>query len=104
MVFNNSLLLGAGGQGGAATFDTTLIPNSVWLDGSADYLTRTPSGAGNRTRWTIAWWFQLNSISTEMAFFSANTSTNEFRIAFEATVQVRNKMVEAYKEIMSMPV
>ncbi|MAD53731.1 MULTISPECIES: flagellar hook-basal body complex protein FliE [unclassified Idiomarina] len=25
-------------------------------------------------------------------------------IAFEATVQVRNKMVEAYKEIMSMPV
>lgn len=25
-------------------------------------------------------------------------------IAFEATVQVRNKFVEAYKEIMSMPV
>ena len=25
-------------------------------------------------------------------------------IAFEATVQVRNKVVEAYKEIMSMPV
>lgn len=25
-------------------------------------------------------------------------------LAFEATVQVRNKLVEAYKEIMSMPV
>lgn len=25
-------------------------------------------------------------------------------VAFEATVQVRNKVVEAYKEIMSMPV
>ena len=25
-------------------------------------------------------------------------------VAFEATVQVRNKIVEAYKEIMSMPV
>ncbi|MBW8185160.1 flagellar hook-basal body complex protein FliE [Shewanella nanhaiensis] len=25
-------------------------------------------------------------------------------VAFEATVQVRNKLVEAYKEIMSMPV
>jgi flagellar hook-basal body complex protein FliE len=25
-------------------------------------------------------------------------------IAFEATVQVRNKLVEAYKSIMSMPV
>jgi len=25
-------------------------------------------------------------------------------VAFDATVQVRNKFVEAYKEIMSMPV
>jgi flagellar hook-basal body complex protein FliE len=25
-------------------------------------------------------------------------------IAFEATVQIRNKLVEAYKEVMSMPV
>lgn len=25
-------------------------------------------------------------------------------LAFDATVQVRNKMVEAYKEVMSMPV
>jgi flagellar hook-basal body complex protein FliE len=25
-------------------------------------------------------------------------------IAFDATVQIRNKFVEAYKEIMSMPV
>ncbi|WP_108947156.1 flagellar hook-basal body complex protein FliE [Shewanella halifaxensis] len=25
-------------------------------------------------------------------------------VAFEATIQVRNKLVEAYKEIMSMPV
>ncbi|WP_417762043.1 flagellar hook-basal body complex protein FliE [Shewanella sp.] len=25
-------------------------------------------------------------------------------VAFEATVQVRNKLVEAYKEIMSMPI
>lgn len=25
-------------------------------------------------------------------------------VAFEATVQVRNKLIEAYKEIMSMPV
>ena len=48
------------------------IQQSVWLDGSADYLTRTPSGAGNRTRWTLAWWFQLNAISTNMTFFSAN--------------------------------
>ena len=73
---------------GEASFDSTLIGNSIWLNGSDDYLTKTPSSAGNRTRWTLAWWFQLNKFSTEMAFFSANTSTNEFRIAFEATGQL----------------
>ena len=31
-------------------------------------------------------------------------AANKSSLAFEATVQVRNKMVEAYKEVMSMPV
>lgn len=31
-------------------------------------------------------------------------ASSKSSVAFEATVQVRNKMVEAYKEIMSMPV
>lgn len=31
-------------------------------------------------------------------------ATQKASVAFEATVQVRNKFVEAYKEIMSMPV
>jgi len=84
MVFNNSILLGAAGQSGAATFDPTTIGNSVWLDGSADYLTRTPSSAGNRTRWTLAWWFQLNAIATDMTFFSANVGSNDFFIRMDA--------------------
>ncbi|WP_299016139.1 flagellar hook-basal body complex protein FliE [uncultured Photobacterium sp.] len=29
---------------------------------------------------------------------------NKSSVAFDATVQVRNKMVEAYKELMNMPV
>ncbi len=29
---------------------------------------------------------------------------NKSSVAFEATVEVRNKLVEAYKELMSMPV
>jgi hypothetical protein len=42
MVFSNNLLLGAGGQStaGPTPFDPTLIGNSVWLDGSADFLKR----------------------------------------------------------------
>ena len=44
MVFSNNLLLGAGGQGtGPTPFDTTLIGNSVWLDGSADGFTKPAS-------------------------------------------------------------
>ena len=31
-------------------------------------------------------------------------AANKSSLAFDATVQVRNKVVEAYKEVMSMPV
>ena len=31
-------------------------------------------------------------------------ASNKSGLAFDATVQIRNKMVEAYKQIMSMPV
>ncbi len=34
----------------------------------------------------------------------AMIASQKSSIAFEATVQVRNKLVEAYKEVMSMPV
>mgnify|MGYP003634233539 CR=1 FL=1 len=70
---------------GADPFDTTLIGNSVWLDGSADYLTKTWGSAGNRTRWTLAWWFQLNAIATDMTFFSANDGTSDFYIRMDGT-------------------
>ena len=69
----------------ASGFDTTLIGNSVWLDGSADYLTKTWGSAGNRTRWTMAWWFQLNAIATDMTFFSANDGTSDFYIRMDGT-------------------
>ncbi len=39
-------------------------------------------------------------VSLAQAMIAAQKSS----IAFEATMQVRNKVVEAYKEIMSMPV
>ena len=64
MVFNNNLLLGSGGQGGgAATFDPTLIGNSVWLDGSADCLTKTFSSGAAQSRLIISTWVQRNKFS-----------------------------------------
>ena len=40
------------------------------------------------------------SVSLGEVMIAANKSS----LAFDATVQIRNKMVEAYKEVMSMPV
>ena len=40
------------------------------------------------------------SVSLAEAMIASQKSS----VAFEATVQVRNKLVEAYKEIMNMPV
>jgi flagellar hook-basal body complex protein FliE len=40
------------------------------------------------------------SVSLAEAMIASQKSS----VAFEATVQVRNKLVESYKEIMNMPV
>ena len=40
------------------------------------------------------------SVSLGQVMIAANKSS----LAFDATIQIRNKMVEAYKEVMSMPV
>ena len=64
MVFQNNLLAGASGVTGAqAPFDTTLIGNSVWLDGSADDLDRSTTSHSS-TEMVVACWFQLNKIDT----------------------------------------
>ena len=83
-VFSNNLLLGAGGQStGPAPFDPTVIGNSVWLDGSADYLSKTPGSTGNQKRFTFAFWVQRNKFG-EVApgLYSAGdgTQNNDFNI------------------------
>ena len=64
MVFNNNLLLGAGGQGGEATFDSTLIGNSAWYDGSSDYMNSPSfSAQADPTCFIFATWIQLLDFS-----------------------------------------
>lgn len=46
--------------------------------------------------------FEMGDTSVTLA--QTMISSSKASVAFEATVQVRNKFVEAYKEIMSMPV
>ena len=61
---------------GGAAFDTTLIGNSAWVDGSADYLNKTPS-AGTTTRWIWASWVQrteFGNAANAHTIFSAGSS------------------------------
>jgi len=63
-VFSNNLLIGAAGQasgGGGATFSSDLIGNSVWLDGSSDFLDRSTS-SHSTTKAVHAFWFQFSKI------------------------------------------
>lgn len=46
--------------------------------------------------------FEMGDKSVSLA--DVMIASNKSGLAFDATVQVRNKVVEAYKEVMSMPV
>ena len=86
-VFNNNLLLGAGGQGDAA-FDPTLITNSVWLDGSADFLS-AELGAKTRTKAVIGTWFQRTNITVaQTTIFSKKGTGSVSRFALAHTGSV----------------
>ena len=43
-------------------------------DGSSAYLTRTPSGAGNRTTWTWSGWVKLGVVTIDRTLFGAGTN------------------------------
>ena len=59
-------------------FPNTTIANSCRFDnGSSDYLSRTPSSAGNRRTFTISTWFKLSDIDTWSAIISAGSSGND---------------------------
>ena len=74
MVFNNNLLLGASGQStGQAPFDPTLIGNSIWLDGSADLLTKS-SFAGHASKKVISVWVQRTGFSAFGLIRGTNSS------------------------------
>jgi hypothetical protein len=44
--------------GGSSSIYSHTIDNSIWLDGSADTLTYTPSSTTNRKTFTISFWFK----------------------------------------------
>lgn len=69
-VFSNNLLLGAGGQDVGPTFDSTLIPNSIWMD-STDEINRTMTDAGDGKEFILSQWIQANKIGSTGTFLCA---------------------------------
>ena len=85
MVFSNNLLFGLGGQTpGPATFDSTLIGNSVWFDGSADYMDKTFSSGSAQSRIVYACWLQRNDFTRLQSIFTANKGGRADRFGFQA--------------------
>ena len=84
-VFSNNLLLGAGGQStGPAPFDPTVIGNSVWFDGSADYMDKTFSSGSAQSRIVYACWLQRNDFTRLQSIFTADKSGRADRFGFQA--------------------
>ena len=75
-VFHNNMLVGAS-QPSGVRFDTTLIPNSVWMDGSSDGFTAASSNFSNQTgkEFTLGTWFQLTELGVTGAIFCAGDSS-----------------------------
>ena len=76
-----SNLVGAG----AASFDSTLIGNSVWLDGSADVLTKSFGSGANQQEFVLAAWVQRNLFGSLQFFFGSGASARQFGFGFTAS-------------------
>ena len=67
-------LIGSNLVTGAANFDSTLIGNSVWFDGSADDLDRSTTSHSS-TEVVMACWFQLNKFSGNVGLMGLGTGS-----------------------------
>ena len=67
----------AAAAGGSTVFDSTLIPNSVWMDGSSDGFTAASGTFSNQTgkEFTLGTWFQLTEFGVSGAIFCAGDSS-----------------------------
>lgn len=77
------MLVGAAGATGTTPFDSTLIGNSVWLDGSADFFKRDDwaISADGRKEFIFSMWIQRNEFGRAQTHFdlipTGHTSYND---------------------------
>ncbi len=69
--------LGFGGGKFVAPDTTFDIPNSLRLDGTSAYLTRTPAGAGSLRKWTFSCWLKRSTEdSNNQSLFNGGTDVS----------------------------
>ena len=97
-VFNlhQGLLAGAS-AGGGAVFDSTLIGNSIWLEGagtSGDAMTRTWGTESNQDRWIWATWYQplraIDAVSKRNNLFASGSASHGFYLNHTSTSSTFN--------------
>ena len=93
MVFSNNLLFGAAAAAtSGVTFDTTLIGNSIWVDGSGtsgDAMTRTWGSESNQDRWIWATWYNpsrvIDAVADRNNIFASGSGSNGFYLQHTST-------------------
>ena len=61
-------------------------------DGSSAYLTRTPSSAGNRLKWTWSGWFKRTTNASASIFMAGTNGSNDGQIYFTTnTLRILNR-------------
>ena len=59
------------------------VANSVRLDGTSAYLTRTPSSAGNRQKWTWSGWVKRSSnFAAQQTLFGVSASSSTYHLLY----------------------
>jgi hypothetical protein len=74
------------------------INNSLRFRSSASaYLSRTPTSAGNRQKFTLSVWIKLGELGTNKILLSSNTTAQQFRIYTDNTIGFGNSGVANYQ-------
>ena len=83
---------------GGATESAYAIEQSIMLDGSADYLTLTPSfDASNNTKVTFSWWQKRSNFGTVSWLYDAGSNNDQMQFAAADDLEVSlNATTDAY--------
>ena len=83
---------------GGATESAYAIEQSIMLDGSADYLTLTPSfDVSNNTKVTFSWWQKRSNFGTVSWLYDAGSNNDQMQFAAADDLEVSlNATTDAY--------